>query len=140
MKCILIIPFLLPMSKEQFLDCQFQAVEGKRIPYFLISCPKPSETRPVSLYLRTEKSFRNFIKSYRNQIIFTILRLIQNQTDVGLVPNQKENDKYYLISVLFNYISKIFLCVQYLSKALNVLFSFLVFQQGFECIVQFCSI
>ena len=31
---------------------------------------------------------RNVIKSNRNQIVFTIFRLIWNQTDVRLVPNQ----------------------------------------------------
>ena len=38
-------------------------------------------------FLHTEKSFRNLIKSTRNQIVFTIFRLIWNQTDVRLVPN-----------------------------------------------------
>ena len=48
----------------------------------------------------TEKSFRNLIKFNRNQIVFTIFRLIWNQTDtVRLVPNQSENSKYNLISV-----------------------------------------
>ena len=40
-----------------------------------------------------EKSFRNRIESNRNQIVFTIFRLIWNQTDVRLVPNQSENGK-----------------------------------------------
>ena len=35
--------------------------------------------------VHTEKSFRNLIKSTRNQIVFTIFRLIWNQTDVHLV-------------------------------------------------------
>ena len=72
----------------------------------------PCQSLPAQpCLLHTEKSCRNLIKSNRNQLEFTILQLIWNQTDVGLVPNQKENDKYYLNSVLFNYISKIFLCV-----------------------------
>ena len=33
----------------------------------------------------TEKSFRNLIKSNLNQIVFTIFRLIWNQTDLRLV-------------------------------------------------------
>ena len=46
----------------------------------------------------TEKYFRNLIKSNRNQIIFTILRLIWKQTDtVRLVPNELENGEYNLI-------------------------------------------
>ena len=32
-----------------------------------------------------EKSFRNLVKSNRNQIVFTIFRLIWNQTDVRLL-------------------------------------------------------
>ena len=49
--------------------------------------------------LHTEKSFRNLIKSTRNQIVFTIFRLIWNQKDVRLVPNKLENSKYNLILV-----------------------------------------
>ena len=59
----------------------------------------------------TEKSFQNLIKSTRNQIVFTIHRLIWNQTDVSLAPNQSENGKYNLISVWSIKIWKIFLCV-----------------------------
>ena len=35
--------------------------------------------------LRTEKFFRNLIKSNRNPIVYTLFRLICNQTDVRLV-------------------------------------------------------
>ena len=59
----------------------------------------------------TEKSFLNLVKSNRNQIVFTIFRLISSQTDVRLVPNQSENGNYNLISVWFNKILKRFLCV-----------------------------
>ena len=48
--------------------------------------------------IHTEKSFRNLIESTRNQIVFTILKLIWIQTDVRLDPNQSENGKYNLIS------------------------------------------
>ena len=41
----------------------------------------------VTRQLHTEKSFRNLIKLNRNQIIFTILRLIWNETQVRLVSN-----------------------------------------------------
>ena len=51
------------------------------------------------------------MKSNRNQIAFTIFRLIGNQTDARLVPNQSENGKYNLISGWFNKIPKSFLCV-----------------------------
>ena len=54
---------------------------------------------------------RNHFKSNRNQIVFTMHQLIRNQTDVCLVPNQSVHGKYNLISVWFNKISKIFLCV-----------------------------
>ena len=46
-----------------------------------------------------EKSPRHFIKSKRNQIVFTIFRMIWNQTHIRLVPKQSENGKYNPISV-----------------------------------------
>ena len=49
--------------------------------------------------LHTEKSFRNLIKSNRNQIVFTIFRLIWKQIEYHLVPNQSENGKYNLTCV-----------------------------------------
>ena len=51
----------------------------------------------VEKSVHTVKYFRNLIKSTQNQIVFTIFRLIWNQTDVRLVPNQLENGKYNLI-------------------------------------------
>ena len=48
--------------------------------------------------IRTEKSFKNLIKSTRYQIVFTIFRLIWIQTDVRLDPTQLENDKCSLMS------------------------------------------
>ena len=42
-------------------------------------------TGRVLTYIHTQKLFRNLIKSNQNQIVFTILRLIWNQTDVHLV-------------------------------------------------------
>ena len=56
--------------------------------------------------LHTEKSFRNLIKLNRNQILFTIFRLIPNQSDVRLVRNQPGNCQYNLT---LNKISKRFL-------------------------------
>ena len=41
----------------------------------------------------TEISFRNPIESNRNQIVVTILRLLWNQTDVCLDPNQSGSGK-----------------------------------------------
>ena len=49
--------------------------------------------------IHVEKSFGNLIKSTRNQIVFTMHRLIWIQTTVRLDPNQSENGKYNLISV-----------------------------------------
>ena len=63
-----------------------------------------------------EGTHRNLIKSNRNQNAFSIFRLICNQTDVRLVPNQSKNGKYNLISVWFN---KIYLCVA-IWKATNL--------------------
>ena len=53
----------------------------------------------TSLRIHIEKTFRNVVISDRNQIVFTIFRLIWNQKDVRLDPNQSENGKYNLISV-----------------------------------------
>ena len=66
----------------------------------------------MSSVLHTERSFRNLIKPNQNQIEFTSFQLIWNQADVCLGPNQLENGKYNLISVLFNKIQKIYLCVK----------------------------
>ena len=63
----------------------------------------------------TEIYFRNLIKSTRNQIIFTIFRLIWNQTDVRLDPNQSKDGKYNLISGLFDKILNNF--VQWIATA-----------------------
>ena len=54
---------------------------------------------------------RNLIKSKQNQIVFTIFRLILNQTDASLVLNQSVHGKHNLISGRFNKISKRFICV-----------------------------
>ena len=59
----------------------------------------------------TQNFFQNLIESTQNPIVFTILRLILNQTDVRLVPNQSGNDKYILTSGWFNKIPNIFLYV-----------------------------
>ena len=69
----------------------------------------------VSRYaVRTDKCFLNFAKSTRNQIVFSIFRLISIQTDsIRLDPNQSENGKYNLISGWFSNIQTIFICVYY---------------------------
>ena len=61
----------------------------------------------------TNEYFWNLVKTNRNQIGFTIFWLIiSNQTDIRLVPNLSENDKYdRIFLVWFNKIPKIFLCV-----------------------------
>jgi len=61
---------------------------------------------------------RNLIKSNRNQIVFTIFRLIWNskrtselicnRTEIRLVLNHSDNSKYNPISVWFNKISQCF--------------------------------
>ena len=55
----------------------------------------PANMRRNSLH--TENFFRNLIKSNRNQIVFTIFRLIWSQTDVRSVSNYSKNGKYNLI-------------------------------------------
>ena len=42
----------------------------------------------TTFFFYTQRSFRNFIKSNQNQIVFTIFWLIWNQTDVHLVQIQ----------------------------------------------------
>ena len=69
--------------------------------------------------VHTEKSFRNLIESNQNQIAFTIFRLIWNQRDVRLVPNQFKNGKYNLISVDLTRIRSWFLCEQFQIDAGN---------------------
>ena len=50
------------------------------------------------LLIHTEKYFPNLIKSNPNQIVFTMHRLIWNQMDVRLDPNQSKSSKCNLIS------------------------------------------
>ena len=47
----------------------------------------------------THKYFPNLIKLNRNQIVYTIFRLILDQTDIRSVTNQSENGEYNLISI-----------------------------------------
>ena len=54
----------------------------------LIWCGRSQKVRYVNCGIHTGESFRNLIKSSRNQIVFTILRLIWNQINVRLVQNQ----------------------------------------------------
>ena len=76
---------------------------GNNCQYFITSY--------TSGWMQTEKSFRNFIKSTRNQILFIMHWLIWNQMDVLLVLSHSENSIYNLISSWFNMISKRFLYV-----------------------------
>ena len=63
-----------------------------------------SQTADVSYSspAHTEKYFLNLVELTRNQIVFTIFRLIWIQTGFRLDPNQSENGKYNLISGWFN--------------------------------------
>ena len=56
----------------------------------------------ILLKLTHRKFFRNLIKLNRNHIVFTIFRLVWNQTDVRLVPNQSENGIHNMISGWLN--------------------------------------
>ena len=47
----------------------------------------------TNAYVRAEISFRNFINSTRNQVVFTNFQLIRIQTDFRLDTNQSENSK-----------------------------------------------
>ena len=81
--------------------------------------------RPI--WSDTGKCFRNLIKSNPNQIVFTIFRLIWKSkwtVSVCCSKSIKENDKYNLISVKFNKISKIFLSLPYWSSILAMRFYF----------------
>ena len=74
----------------------------RKIDYFHSPCPeKVGVVSKYSLEKRTlhaRKYFPNLIKSNRNQIVFTIFRMILIETDVRLDPNLSENVKYNLIS------------------------------------------
>ena len=72
--------------------------EKDRVAWFteLVRNPK-RKTGLERVSIHTEKSFRNITKPNRNQIVFTILRLIWNQTNVRSVSNQSENGKNNLI-------------------------------------------
>ena len=76
----------------------------------------PSSLDVVKSSIHTEKSF--IIESNRNKIVFTIFRLLWNQTDFRLVPNQSDNDKNYNIS-FNNIFEKIYLCAAALWFLLN---------------------
>ena len=68
----------------------------------------------ITVRFYTEKYFRNLIKSYRNQIVFIIFRLVWNRkwTASVCVPNQSKNRKYNLISVwIYKIQRRFFLCV-----------------------------
>ena len=73
----------------------------KRVFFWRIILHKTAHGNPIQNLFpcgnspwHAEKSFRNLIISYRNQIVFTIFRLIWNQTDVRLLfqINQKMVD------------------------------------------------
>ena len=77
---------------------------------------------------------RNLIESTWIQIVFTIFRLIWNQTNFRLVPNQSENGEYNLIS---GWLNNIFLRVAvptvgnlwYLYSWYSITVTFKVFQE-----------
>ena len=69
-----------------------------------------------SCIIRAEKSFQIFVKSNRNQTVFTFFRLIWYQIEFRLVTNESGTGKYNLISVLLDKIPRIFLRVYVLGK------------------------
>ena len=95
----------------------------------LRSCIQRGSTSAIRR-IHAETFFRNFIKSNRIQIVFTIFRLIWNQTDVRLVPNQLENGKYNLMSCRFNMISKIFFCVYFVGRNVKLILFYLSRMNG----------
>ena len=71
-----------------------------------------AEIRQSSMItIHADKFFRNLIKSNRNQIVFTIFRLIYNQTEYSLYPNQWECGIYNQTFVDFATIRSRFLFV-----------------------------
>ena len=67
-----------------------------------------SDQKTIMMSVHTGKSFRSLIKSNRNQIVFTISRLIWNQTNFRLVRNKFEKHKYNQNLIWLNKIQKIF--------------------------------
>ena len=110
------------MIFEVSLPCQNIFVNSVGLQWLVKTC-----------LLHAEASFRNLIKSKRNQIVFSIFRLIWNQTEVRLVPNPSVRGKYNLISVWYNKISKRFFCVYYVKhcKHISVLSSLINFEHNF---------
>ena len=92
--------------------------------WFLYGTPKskpppPSSWSVIGSIVHTEISFRFFFKTNWNQIIYTIFRLIWNQMDVRLGPNQSENGIYNLISIDLRRISCRFPCVYSERKSIS---------------------
>ena len=104
---IVISLFRLVWNLTQFRLVQNQSEIGKEYP-FSIDLTEIND-RLLCIYivyvyigdnlsLHREKYFRNLIESYGNQSVFTIFRLIWNQSEVCLVSNQLGNCKCNLIS------------------------------------------
>ena len=100
-------------SPIQFLPLSLREEFGNSWFYFLIKKDRNVGCKFVQNYrknmVQTWYTQRNLIISNWNQIVFTIFRLIWNQTNVRLTPNQSENCNYNLNSVWFIKISKRFL-------------------------------
>ena len=120
--CIVIYIYSYIYIRTIYLDCSFTFMckftlnkitlpAHREMDSFFLSNWAVYDCAEVFPCIHTEKSFRSLIKSTRNQIVFTIFRMILNQTNVRLVPNQSENGKYNLVSGWFNNIVKRFLCV-----------------------------
>ena len=92
-------------SPEFYLTTQHYGIEG----FKGVRCDEPGNSS------HTDKIFRNLIKSNRNQIVFTIFRLIWNQMDIRFILNQSEKGL-----IIFNMISKIFLCVFHVNKYFGI--------------------
>ena len=62
--------------------------------------------------VHTEKSFQNLIKSNRNQIVFTLFRLIWNQTDVHLISiNRKMVNTIWFRVDLIRFLKNFSVCI-----------------------------
>ena len=65
--------------------------------YLFISAVLMQNCLHVFIQHTLRESFSDSCQINRNQNVFTIFRLIWNQTDVRLVPNQSEYGEYNLI-------------------------------------------
>ena len=95
--------FSSPFSYISFSSCTFTGSRDRLFSLYLLKLPCHFDLMKLPCHFDrdvikqdTEKSFRNLVKSTRNQIVFTIFRLLWNQKNVHLC--SKSMGKWYIQS------------------------------------------